>query len=73
VSKIFVYRRPTVIFDPDDRNHRLWLVNFMRTGSWRGCPVTFASREELGGNLIGDLQHQLLLWYGARERVRIKA
>lgn len=41
-SMLSMYGRPTVIFDVTDKTHREWAHAFMKTRSWRGCPVQFA-------------------------------
>lgn len=34
--------RPTVLFDPQDPQHRQWAHEFLEHKSWAGCPVMFA-------------------------------
>jgi hypothetical protein len=34
--------RPTVLFDPQNKQHREWAYLFLENKSWRDCPVMFA-------------------------------
>ena len=67
MSKLDLYNRPTVIFNPDNKLHRQYVTAFLQTGSWKGCPVRFAIEED-HGNLMGQIQRKMLLWYTEQER-----
>jgi hypothetical protein len=67
MSKLALYTRPMVVFDPSNKLHRQYVTAFMTTGSWKGCPVRFAVNED-HGNLIGHIQRELILWYTEQER-----
>lgn len=41
-SMLNLYRRPTVVFDVKNRQHRQMAHEFLNTRSWRTCPVHFA-------------------------------
>ena len=34
--------RPTVVFDPKNRDHRYWAHKFIIHRTWSGCPWVFA-------------------------------
>lgn len=36
-----VYKRQVVFFDPENIEHRRYVTQFHRTGTWGKCPVTF--------------------------------
>lgn len=67
MSKLQLYSRPIVLFDPNNKLHRQYFVAFLNTGSWSNCPVRFAVEED-HGNLIGHIQRKLLLWYAEQEK-----
>ena len=35
------HRKPVVVFDPSDADHRRWVEEFRRIGTWSQCPVLF--------------------------------
>jgi len=67
MSKLNLYTRPIVIFDPNNKLHRQYFTNFLASGSWSNCPVRFAVEED-HGNLIGHIQRKLLIWYSDQEK-----
>lgn len=67
MSKLGLHTRPIVLFDPGNKLHRQWVTKFIETGSWGSCPVRFAVDDDYG-NLLGHIQHKLILWYAAQER-----
>lgn len=67
MSKLGLHTRPIVLFDAENKLHRQWVVDFIRTGSWGDCPVRFAVKEDYG-NLMGHIQRELLLYYADRDR-----
>ena len=67
MSRLDVFARPIVIFDPSNKMHRQYFTAFMTTGSWKNCPVRFAV-EEGDGMLMGQIQRKMLLWYIEQER-----
>lgn len=66
MSKLELYSRPVVLFDPANKLHRQHFATFMATGSWRDCPVRFAVEED-HGNLMAHLQRKIILWYAEQE------
>ena len=66
MSKISVYGRPIVFFDADNKNHRNYYYQFLKTGSWKDCPYRWAIMGE-EGNLQGQIQRTLLERYLGRE------
>lgn len=67
MSKLDLFARPVVLFDPANKMHRQYFTNFMATGSWKGCPVRFAIEED-HGMLMGSIQRKLILWYSEQEK-----
>lgn len=66
MSILTMSSRPEVVFDPSNRLHRQWVTAFLKTGSWRGCPVRFALAEEQG-YFMAQIQKSLLMWYAQQE------
>lgn len=60
--------RPTVKFDPNNKDHRLWLGEFTRTRSWGNCPVRF--HDAGSGNTVAQMQLKLLQYYCDKEFVK---
>lgn len=67
MSKLQLFSRPVVMFDPDNKLHRQYFTEFLDSGSWGSCPVRFAVDDDRG-NLVGHIQRKLLLWYTEQER-----
>jgi hypothetical protein len=67
MSKLALYNRPTVLFDPNNQLHRRYFTAFLVSGTWQTCPVRFAVEED-HGNLIGHIQRKMLLWYTEQEK-----
>ena len=57
--------RPTVKFDPANKDHRRWLGEFTRTRSWGNCPVRFSDAG--AGNTVAQMQLKLLQYYSDQE------
>jgi len=57
--------RPTVKFDPNNKDHRQWLGEFTQTRSWGNCPVKFSNSG--AGNTIAQMQLKLLEYYTNQE------
>ena len=66
MSKLGLYIRPIVLFDPSNKHHRQWATKFIETGHWHNCPVRFAVNDD-HGNLIAHIQRELILWYSQQE------
>jgi len=41
-----LHRRPTVLFDPSNKEHRQYVAEFLATGTWGRCPVVFFAPDE---------------------------
>ena len=65
MSVLDACRRPTVVFDVYNSEHRKWLGNFTRTRSWGDCPVKFSSTGN--GNTLAQMQLKLLEYYVNQE------
>ncbi len=66
MSKLELYVRPLAIFDPSNKDHRQYYFNFLKQGSWKGCPYRWAIPEDIG-NLQGIIQTKLLEHYMGKE------
>ncbi len=66
MSKLQLYGRPWVVFDPANKDHRRWFANFNKHLSWRDCPVRFVVNEE-AGDLITQIQRELIQFYVDKE------
>lgn len=55
------YCRPVVNFDVENADHRAWVHEFRKTGSWKNCPVLFHSPKEL--SVVGHTTQALLDFY----------
>jgi len=40
-SILNIYRKPVVFFNAKDPDHRKWVAEFHRRGTWHHCPVMF--------------------------------
>jgi hypothetical protein len=75
MSRLALYGRPYVIFDPKNREHRQWFADFNKSGAWGRCPVRFVVNDD-HGDLITMIQRELIQFYVDKEfavqRVRPK-
>lgn len=62
MPKLLLHSRPYVEFDPTKRLHRWWLSEFLRTGTWEGCPVLFEV-ETVYGEMIPTMIRQMAEYY----------
>lgn len=62
---LLLSKRPSVKFDPTNRDHRRWLGEFITTHSWRNCPVQLTVPGY--GNTVATMQELLLLYYTKQE------
>ena len=72
MSKIQMFGRPYVIFDPKNKDHRKWYADFNKHLSWSKCPVRFVVDDD-AGDLITMIQRKLIEHYTAREFGKIEA
>lgn len=72
MSKIQMFGRPYVVFDPKNKDHRKWYADFNKNLSWSKCPVRFVVDDD-AGDLITMIQRKLIEHYTAREFGKITA
>lgn len=60
-----LHHRPTVLFDPHNKDHRKWVADFVSTGTWSRCPVVFFAPEE--ANTKAYVIESLADYYLSRE------
>ena len=65
-SLIYTRVRPTVLFDPSNREHRQFAHQFLTERTWRNCPYVFALPEGYD-NVHNLINTKLALWYSAQE------
>jgi hypothetical protein len=66
MSKLALYGRQYVVFDPANKDHRRWFANFNKHLSWKDCPVRFVIDND-HGDLVTMIQRQLIQYYVDRE------
>jgi hypothetical protein len=66
MSKLNLFGRPWVVFDPTNKTHRLHYHNFVTTGSWGQCPFRFVVDEDYG-DLVTMIQRTLIKYYTEKE------
>ena len=66
MSKLHLYGRPYVVFDPRNKDHRKWFADFNKNRSWKSCPVRFVVNEDVG-DLITMIQRELIQFYVDKE------
>jgi hypothetical protein len=66
MSRLAMYGRPYVIFDPSNQDHRKWFANFNKSGAWGTCPVRFVVNDD-HGDLITMIQRELIQYYVDKE------
>jgi hypothetical protein len=63
MSTLITKLRPLVVFDANDRTHRQYFNQFLKTQTWGKCPVRFVVSDSESSNIIGVIQRQLSLYY----------
>jgi hypothetical protein len=71
MSRLELFGRPYVVFDPNNKNHRRYYYDFVETSSWGACPVRFVVPED-HGNLVAMIQRSLVAYYVSKEFNRSK-
>jgi hypothetical protein len=66
MSRLALFGRPYVIFDPHNKDHRRWFAEFNKNCSWAHCPVRFVVDDEQG-DLITMIQRRLIQYYVDKE------
>jgi hypothetical protein len=65
MSVLSLVKRPVVMFDPTEADHRKWFAEFLINHSWGNCPVRFTTQEK--GDMIVAIQRKLLIYYSTLE------
>jgi len=66
MSKLALYGRPYVVFNPSNKDHRQWFARFNESRSWGDCPVRFVIDND-HGDLITMMQRELIKYYVNKE------
>lgn len=66
-----INRKPVVLFDVNNKDHRRDYAKFIQTGSWAHCDRHYEIYN-VGGHSQGMIQRQLLEFYMAQEFVAKK-
>jgi len=66
MSKLALFGRPFVVFDPTNKDHRRWFAEFNRDSSWKACPVRFVIDDD-NGDLVTMIQRKLIQYYVDKE------
>ena len=64
-------QRPWAMFDPADRTHRAYFAEFLKTSSWKNCPVQFYISDD-STDLIYFIQKSMIAYYLEQEFVAKK-
>lgn len=64
ITKTFI--RPQVVFDPTKKDHRKWAAGFIKTKSWKDCPVRFIVKDN-SLDICNVVQRQLADYYITKE------
>ena len=67
MSRLQLYGRPFVVFDPQNKDHRRWFAEFNTNRSWKDCPVRFVLVDKDHGDLITQIQRSLIQFYVDKE------
>jgi hypothetical protein len=66
MSRLELFGRPYVVFDPLNKDHRSYYHKFVQTSSWKSCPVRFIVTDD-HGDLITMIQRSLVSFYVIKE------
>jgi hypothetical protein len=66
MSKLQLFGRPYVVFDPHNKDHRRWFADFNKNLSWGHCPVRFVVDSDQG-DLLTMIQRSLIQYYVDKE------
>lgn len=60
-------KRPLIVFNENNKEHRRLLFEFMKTNTWGYCPYRFDLPNEDGQNLVYAMQKRVLEHYLKKE------
>ena len=66
MSRLELFSRPYVVFDPSNKDHRSYYHKFVQTSSWGSCPVRFIVTDDHGDS-ITMIQRSLVSFYVSKE------
>jgi len=66
MSRLALFGRPYVVFDPYNKDHRRWFADFNRKLTWADCPVRFVVDDD-HGDLVTMIQRHLIQYYVDKE------
>jgi len=66
MSRLELFGRPYVVFDPENKDHRRYYNQFVLTHSWGSCPVRFVVADDQG-DLVTMIQRSLINYYVQKE------
>ena len=66
MSRLQLFGRPWVVFNPVNRNHRKWFAEFQKSGTWGRFPVRFVVNDD-HGDLLTMIQRDLIKHYVGKE------
>lgn len=66
MSRLQLFGRPWVVFDPNSKQHRRWFAEFQKSGTWGRCPVRFVVNDD-HGDLLTMMQRDLIQHYVSKE------
>jgi len=66
MSRLQLFGRPFVVFDPKNKDHRNYYHTFVTTHSWGQCPVRFVIDDD-NGDLVTMIQRKLIEYYTNKE------
>lgn len=64
--KMSLQQRPWAIFDPADKRHRAYFDKFLKTQSWRDCPVQWMIADD-SKDVVHYISKILLAYYTSNE------
>lgn len=67
MSKLALYGRPWVAFDPSNKQHRKYFYDFLKYRGWSRCPVRFVIPDDCGMDLPTMIKNQLISYYVSKE------
>lgn len=67
MNKLINNLRPTVQFDPANKEHREHFATFTQNRSWSQCPVRFDLPGNTSNNLAYTIQRKLIAYYMSSE------